>query len=202
MLVFWEKRLVILPTPKTGSTSLMDAVAPKASLVIRRPPQLRHVTVKRYHRFVRPWLEETGLPDARVVALIREPESWLGSWYRYRQRDEVTGTPRSTAGMSFDDFVRGWCQTDRPAFADVGSQERFLQPTYKGQWLDRLFRYEELPTFISYLETELELTITLPLKNVSPQGELSLTPETRALLRQSAAADYEFYETLRPPETP
>ncbi len=201
MLIFTEARLVILPVPKTGSTALLNALAPFASLVIRRPPQLRHVTVQRYHLHVRPWLEDAGLTGMRVVAVMREPESWLASWFRYRQRDNVKDTPRSTVGVSFDDFVRGWCRPKRPACADVGSQERFLRPNQRGEWIDRLFRYEELGVFIDYLEAETGREITLPERNVSPDAPLEIAPETRALLRRVAADDYHLYEKLTPPRT-
>jgi hypothetical protein len=45
------------------------------------------------------------------------------------------------------------------------------------------------------------MKITLPESNVSPKAELSLLPETRALLRDFAADDYHLYETLTPPKT-
>ena len=88
--------------------------------------------------------------------------------------------------MSFDDFVRAWCQDPRPDFADVGSQERFLRPR-QGVGVDRLFRYEEIGTFVHFLEDRLGCEIILPRLNVSPAGATDLTPETEALLRDFAA---------------
>ena len=41
-----------------------------------------------------------------VVALMREPVDWLGSWYRYRQRDGMARPQNSTREISFDAFVR------------------------------------------------------------------------------------------------
>ena len=130
-----------------------------------------------------------------VVALMREPTDWLGSWYRYRQR-EGTDPGKSTRGMTFDAFVRAWCSDPRPDFADVGSQERFLRPR-QGVGVDRLFRYEEIETFVDFLEDRLGCEIILPRLNVSPAGATELTPETRALLKEAAADDYAMYETLQ-----
>ena len=42
MLVFWRQRLVFLATPKTASTSIEEALAPIAAIVMLRPPQLKH----------------------------------------------------------------------------------------------------------------------------------------------------------------
>jgi hypothetical protein len=195
MLVFWDERLAFLATPKTGSTAIAAALESLAAVSIQRPPLLKHTTVHRYRRFVGPYLEAASKDTFTVVALMREPRDWLGSWYRYRQREETDPT-KSTAGMSFDAFVRAWCEEPRPAFADVGSQERFLRPR-QGVGVDRLFRYEEIDTFVHFLEDRLNCEITLPRINVSPKGATDLAPETEALLREAAADDYSMYETLQ-----
>jgi hypothetical protein len=198
MLIFFDQRLVILPTPKTGSTALMAAIEPLASVVVRRPPALRHVTVGRYHRTFSSWLWQQTGQNFRVVALMREPESWLSSWYRFRQREEVMAPDNSTRDISFDDFVRGWCASERPAFADVGSQGRFLRPTPDGDWLDQLFRYEEMDSFVEFLEAAFDRAIVLDHKNVSPAATLTLSPDVRDLLRRTAADEYRMYRNLSP----
>jgi hypothetical protein len=195
MLVFWEERLAFLATPKTGSTAIAAALESLAAVSIQRPPLLKHTTVHRYRRFIGPYLEVASKDNFTVVALMREPRDWLGSWYRYRQR-EGTEAAKSTKGMTFDAFVRAWCSDPRPDFADVGSQERFLRPR-QGVGVDRLFRYEEIGTFVEFLEDRLGCEIILPRLNVSPPGATELTPETLALLQDWAADDYAMYETLK-----
>jgi hypothetical protein len=195
MLVFWEERLAFLATPKTGSTAIAAALESLAAVSIQRPPLLKHTTVHRYRRFIGPYLEVASKDNFTVVALMREPRDWLGSWYRYRQR-EGTEPAKSTRGMTFDAFVRAWCSDPRPDFADVGSQERFLRPR-QGVGVDRLFRYEEIGTFVDFLEERLDCEIILPRLNVSPPGATELTPETLALLQDWAADDYAMYETLQ-----
>lgn len=196
MLVFWEQRLAILATPKTGSTAIESALDSMAAVSIQRPPLLKHTTVQRYHRFIGPYLEVASGHPFTVVALMREPRDWLGSWYRYRQRDDLTDPARSTRGVSFDDFVQGWCADPQPDFAAVGSQARFLAPK-NDKGLDRLFRYEEIETFIDFLEERLGCEIILPRLNVSPTAPMELQPKTEALLRKAAAADFALYDTLR-----
>ncbi len=198
MLVFWEARLVFLATPKTGSTAIAAALESLASVSVQRPPTLKHTTVHRFRRFVGPYLEAASKADWTVVALMREPRDWLGSWYRFRQR-EGTEAEKSTRGMDFDAFTRAWCSEPRPEFADVGSQERFLRPR-QGQGVDRLFRYEEIDTFVHFLEDRLDCEIILPRLNVSPPGQTDLSPETEALLHQTAAADFALYDRLVHPE--
>ncbi len=196
MLVFFEQRLAFLATPKTGSTAIAAALESLASVSIQRPPLLKHTTVHRYRRFIGPYLEAASKDTFTVVALMREPTDWLGSWYRFRQREE-TEPGKSTRGMTFDDFVRAWCRDDRPDFADVGSQARFLRPR-QGQGVDRLFRYEEIGTFMHFLEERLDCEIILPRLNVSPPGATELSAETAALLRDFAAEDFALYRSLSP----
>jgi hypothetical protein len=196
MLVFWEQRLAFLATPKTGSTAIAAALESLAAVSIQRPPLLKHTTVHRYHRFIGPFLEAASKDTFTLVAMMREPKDWLGSWYRFRQREE-TDAGKSTRDMSFDDFVRAWCQDPRPDFADVGSQERFLRPR-QGVGVDRLFRYEEIGIFVHFLEDRLGCEILLPRLNVSPPGATELSAETEALLRSFAAEDFALYQTLSP----
>lgn len=195
MLVFWDQRLAFLATPKTGSTAIAAALESLAAVSVQRPAVLKHTTVQRYHRFVGPYLAAASGEDFTVVALMREPRDWLGSWYRYRSREDVTDPRKSTRGMDFDRFVRDWCSDPQPEHAAVGSQSRFLKPR-NGRGLDRLFRYEQIDTFVDFLEDRLQCEIILPRLNVSPMGSLTLTPETEALLAQAAAADFDMYRDL------
>lgn len=197
MLVFWKPKLVFLATPKTGTTAIAAALESMAAVAIQRPPTLKHTTVHRYHRFLHGYLEAASGGPFAVVAMIREPRDWLGSWYRFRQRDGMTDAAESTVGISFDDFVQAYCRADRPEFANVGSQERFLRPR-QGLWLDQLFRYEDIGRFVHFLEEKLDCEILLPQVNVSPPGLLDLSAKTENLLHDFAARDFEMYQTLQP----
>lgn len=195
MLVFWDQRLAFLATPKTGSTAIAAALESLAAVSVQRPAVLKHTTVQRYHRFVGPYLAAASGEEFTVVALMREPRDWLGSWYRYRSREDVTDPRKSTRGMDFDTFVRDWCADPQPDHAAVGSQARFLKPR-NGRGLDRLFRYEQIGAFVDFLEDRLQCEVILPRLNVSPSGSMTLTPGTEALLAKAAAADFEMYRGL------
>ncbi|WP_128253910.1 hypothetical protein [Falsirhodobacter deserti] len=191
MLVFWEQRLVFLATPKTGSTAIESALEALSAISVTRPPLLKHTTVHRYHRFIGPYLKAASGHDFEVMALMREPRDWLGSWFRYRTR-EAAEDGKATRGMTFEEFVRAYASDPQPAFADVGSQERFLRPR-NGEGVDHLFRYEEIDRFIAFLEDRLDCAITLPRLNVSPPGSLDLSAEAETLWRQACAPDLELY---------
>jgi len=195
MLVFWEQRLVFLATPKAGSTAIAAALEPLASVSIQRPPVLKHTNVRRYHRFIAPYLLKAAGEPFTCVALMREPIDWLASWYRFRRREDVMDPAASTRDMSFDDFARGYCQTPRPAFADVGAQAMFLAPPGKPR-VDRIFRYEDIGVFIDFLEARLDFEIHLPRVNISPVADTGLSPQTRQMLEHHMAADLDLYRSL------
>ncbi|MBL6637385.1 MAG: gamma-glutamyl kinase [Planktomarina sp.] len=113
MLIFSRYNLVLLAVPKTGSTALEVALGQEADGRFGNPPELKHLPLYRYNRFVRPLVQLTTGQDPETFALIREPISWLRSWYRYRARNSMAGLPTSTYHISFDQFVHD-AMSDNP----------------------------------------------------------------------------------------
>lgn len=197
MMVFWLERLALLATPKTASTAIEAALGSLAAVVIQRPKALKHTDVGHFEAYWQPYLSQASGGRFAVAALIREPRDWLGSWYRDGRRDDVE-PEKSTANLSFDDFVLAYCNVaHRPAFADVGSQSGFLTSD-TGARIDHLFRYEDLTKFVDFLEDQLNFEIHLPLLNVSPKAETRLSPSVDLLLQKTCAADFALYDSVRP----
>ncbi|PXW70552.1 hypothetical protein C7964_102445 [Loktanella sp. PT4BL] len=197
MLVFWKENLVLLAVPKTGSTALEGALAPRASMVLRDPPHLKHAPCYRYKRFLKPFFKQAGGQDPELMAVVRNPIDWLGSWYRYRTRPDLIGHENSTAHISFDDFVLEYCKGDPAPFANVGSQNKFLRINDGEIGADHLFQYEQWDKVIAYLEERLDMTINLKHKNVSPVMALTLSPDTEAKLRDKRAEEFAVWELAR-----
>ena len=196
MMVFAKARLVFLSVPKTGTTAWEKALGPNADILVMNPPELKHAPVFRYNRFFRPMLEKFVAEDLDIIAVIREPVSWLGSWYRYRQRPFMAGRPNNTFDVSFDTFVEGYCMSDQPGYANVGSQAKFVEPAGNGTAVTRLFRYEDQPRLKTFLEERLGHTVTLTRENVSPDMPLELSPEVEAKLRRKCAPEFALYDSI------
>ena len=194
MLVFWRQGLVFLATPKTASTAIETALSPLAAVIVMRPPQLKHTNAQKYQRQMAPFLGDAKGTGFVTTALMREPLDWLGSWYRYRQRDDEV-PEKSTRDISFAAFVLAYCQPEQPEFAKVGSQVTFLTPA-GFRPVDHIFRYERMDLFVRFLEKRLNTKISLPVVNVSPQGEVQLSPSVETQLRQHRAADFALYDSL------
>jgi len=196
MLIFWKERLVFLSTPKTGSTSIETALESLAHVAIRRPPELKHLSAPDYRQHFAPLLQAAAGERFTAVALMRDPIDWLGSWYRFRQRDDITDRAQSTRGMTFDQAANAYLAPKPPASMAVGSQARFLGAESGAPAVDRLFRYEDIGRFVAFLEDRLDCEIVLPRLNVSPDGDRGLRPETEARLREKLRPDYALYGAL------
>lgn len=193
MLIFYKEKLAFLSVPKTGTTAYESALRPHADMVISSPPELKHAPVYRFNRWIRPMFDRVLSTELELVAVMREPIDWLGSWYRYRQRPALDGRPNSTKDVSFDEFVRAYCKGKQPAFANVGSQAKFLEPQPNGCAVTHLFRYENQDRIQRFFEDRLNTRLDLKRRNQSPRAKLSLSPDVEALLRRKRPEEFERY---------
>ena len=193
VLVFFKQSIVLLAVPKTGTTAYSEALADLATMRITDPPVLKHAPLYRYQRFIRPLLEDVAGRRMETVAVVREPIDWLGSWWRYRRRPDLPDPQTSTAGIEFDAFVEGYCRAERPAWADVGSQARFVTGKDGRIGVDRLFAYEDRARLDAFLSDRLGRTVRMERRNASDGGTPALSPRTKGELRRQAAADFEVW---------
>ena len=196
MLIFWKQKLAFLAVPKTGTSAYAQALGPIASLSIQDPPELKHAPLIRYNRFIRPMYDIVCNTQLDTMAVIREPISWMGSWYRYRQRPFLKGKPTSTQDISFDTFVRGYLQSSPPAYAHIGSQARFITPRAGTPPVTYLFRYENQSRLREFLEHRLGTKIQIPRHNASSQTKLNLSPCVEGYVLEKYQSDFNLWISL------
>lgn len=198
MLVFSHEKLVFLSVPKTGTTAYEAALAPRAAMVVRQPPELKHAPVFRYNRFFRPMIDKFMGEGFDVLAVMREPLDWLGSWYRYRQRAGQEDARNSTHGISFDTFVTEYMKGKRAAYAQVGSQAKFLEPQKNGTAVTHLFRYEDQQGLQRFLAGRLGIEVDTQKMNASPRMPLDLSQDVAERYRRKFAVEYRLYDGIGP----
>ncbi|MEX0277742.1 MAG: gamma-glutamyl kinase [Ruegeria sp.] len=197
MLVFFEERLVLLSAPKTASTAYQAALSDRADLVVTNPPELKHLTVRRFDRFFQNMFRKMFDAEMEVMGIVREPIDWLGSWYRYRSRAELIGHPNATHDLSFDAFVRAYLSPRRPAFADFGTQAAFFQPRSNGAGVTHLFRYENQDKILAFLQERLRCEINPPRLNVSPKRTLDLSDDMRKRYMAVHSDDFRLHDSAQ-----
>jgi len=134
--------------------------------------------------------------EMELMAVMREPISWLGSWYRYRQRPFMAGKPNSAHGISFDDFILAYMKGKRPDFADVGNQMKLLETQPNGTGVPHLFRYEDQPRLQAFLGDRLGVTLDLGRENISPAMDLALSSDVEGRFRREFADEIAFYDAI------
>lgn len=189
MLIFWDAGLVLLAVPKTGTQALEAALAPHADLVFRNPPRFKHMRLTWAQKALPRFLGREDFKRFRTVAVVREPIDWLGSWYRYRRRDALAGREVSTRDIDFATFLEAHIADPVPAFADVGSQARFVQGADGVPEVDFLFAYEQMDRLIDFFEEMLSEKIELERRNVSPPAALDAPEEVVERVRMELIAD-------------
>ena len=197
MLVFAKEKLVFLAMPKTGTTALESALAPRADMAIRNPPILKHTPAYRYNRFLKPYLGKCGLENMEVVCVVRHPIGWLGSWYRYRQRPAVDGKSHSTKNITFDAFVDEYAKSDPGSWAHVGNPSKFLRRGNGEVMVDHLFQYEQFGKVVAFMEERLGIEIELKQRNVSPDGDLTISRQTENKLMRKKPEMYADWEMAK-----
>lgn len=198
MIASLKHRFVLLSMPKCASEALEQAMAPRADVVFRDPPEVKHLNYRRYARFVKPFFERFGEGPPETFCLFREPIDWLGSWWRYRQRPFLDGRANSTKGISFDRFVGMYLDAEGPA-GTIGRQSRFVINKDHRVAVDRIFRYEDLGALTTVISERTGWEINLDRVNVSPRIEPDkLARETKGKAKRELKRDFEIYENLKP----
>ena len=194
MQVLLDANLAYLAMPKTGSTSIQTALRPHAQISYHRNPQQKHMHAEYFEHFIRPYLVAIGKADVETVCQIREPISWLSSWWRYRSDDALADTPQSTARLTFEDFAAEYLDSaDRP-YLDISRPLGLIADQNGKILVQKIFRYEAMGQFVDYLSSRLDQRIDLSHKNVSPKRNATLSRNMRSRLEAYFAPEMDIWE--------
>ncbi|MBI1492299.1 gamma-glutamyl kinase [Halocynthiibacter styelae] len=195
MMIFEAKRLIYLAMPKTGSTAIESVLQPHADIAFRSPPRLKHATprtIRNFNRLFKP----IDPYEFELVVMMREPLSWLESWYRYRTRSDLDNHPHSTKHVSFEDFLIATCEKEPPAFAAIGSQHKFLCDTGTTPLAETIFPYEQLSSAMTYLNKRLGTHHKVSDVNKSPAICVDVSDDVLELIGQKRRQEIELYEEV------
>ncbi|MFT4959796.1 MAG: hypothetical protein ACI92Z_000872 [Paracoccaceae bacterium] len=194
MLIFTPQSLAFIAVPKTGTTAVEMALKPKADIVFTK--QRKHMTAQRFHKKIAPFLDAAFDLRPDPMAVMRDPEEQVRSWYRYRNRDRNVETPTSTKELSFDQFVLDVIADDPPKYAGIGSQYKMLTSARGAVLVEHLFAYETPTLFHNFLDERFGQAIVLKQKNVSPRVDAPLGSDTRRKLHAARATEFDLYHRL------
>ena len=207
MIFIYRARLVILSQPKTGTTALDNALAHRASVVINNPPEMKHINYKKFMKFMAPFIKaQTGLAreDYQVCSVMREPLDWLGSWYRYRTRDQLKKANHNraqnyTGDVSFDAFLEEVLKPkgQKPSYAQVGSPCAVARKANGAIGCDYIFPYEDTSGLYALIEERTGKPVETKQMNVSPEMTLEVSDAIKAKIYAKYAFETDLHGSLR-----
>ncbi len=180
MLVSTKHNFVFLCNPKTASTSIEAALKPYSNIVLDKP--FKHTNYREYSKYFASYIsEKSGLDRIETICVVRNPLSWLHSWYQFRSRHELRNPEHpnhknSTFGTKFEEFVETYMSPNPPSFANIGSQFSFVKDEKNKIGVDTIFLYENISDFADYMSHKVGKRLKIEYKNVSPTNDNKSDP--------------------------
>ncbi|MEM1315474.1 MAG: gamma-glutamyl kinase [Pseudomonadota bacterium] len=193
MMICLRAKLAYLAFPKTATTAVEAALAPHCPVQISGS-RIKHLPMKGFQRYIEPMLADRGHAELETTCQVRDPISWLGSWYAFRRQARHVRRGASTFGASFDRFVDAALGDDPPPWAKVGRASIFVTGR-RGARVRTIYRYEAMEAYRAYLSDRIGAPLELPRVNVSPKAELALSRDMRQRVERVMAEDFELYES-------
>lgn len=192
--IFIQQNLAFFAVPKTGTTAYEMALRRQADILFTK--RYKHMTVGKFHKKTAPFLQDTFDITPERLAVMRNPIDQIRSWYKYRGAERLGGSKRSTAGITFDEFVLDVIRDTPPPHAGIGSQFGFLSLRDGTVPIDHLFAYETQDNLLKFLEERFEKDIEIKQKNVSPPRPAPLSNDVEKKLRHARADEFALYDQL------
>ncbi len=195
MLILDKARLVVLEMPKTASQALRRTLK---SYVRDLSDEHRHGGYRAFKRHLYPALVKEWDGTVECCCVVREPLAQTESWYRYRQRAEIAGTEKSTAGLEFEDYIEALLSEEPPPFVQTGRQAIFTRWDGAETKVDHVFDYQRLDNLLAFLGGRLCTRLQLPRRNQST-GPMPrpLPPQLQARFAAAYAEDYALYQAVQ-----
>lgn len=189
--------------PKCASTSIETAIKPFCNINFSGHPGIKHIDARHFAKSIL-MIHTELVPGRRVESfcLMREPLSWIESWYRYRGRNELKN-PNSpnhkhyTGNISFNEFVREFIkQGERKPYANLRSQYEFLRSEDGQLGVDHIMPMDRLDLVVDFLFEKTGQRLDIPVKNISPKKPMCLEPDLEEGLRDYFQKDLVIYDFI------
>jgi len=206
MLINTRHNFGILFTPKNASNSIEQMLNPYCDLKLSGSAPVRHTTFRQFRQHITPYLTQVaGVRSLSTICTIRDPRSWLFSWYRFQSRPspQTIQSKRSTTEISYEAFVEAYLAEDKPNYAKFISQYEFVMDEAGAVGVDHIFPYERIDLLVEHFNRILDEHLELPWLNASPRSNRpSILPRRLAKKVDQIVNRWRTARGARPPAVP
>ena len=179
MALFMDNLFVVL-VPKTGTTALAKNLQGFSKTVLDT-----HITFEKLYK---------KFGEVETVSKIREPASWMESWWNYNNYFVKLDSKASSTGISYTNYAKKWIENG-PLFPEL--------PIFQHQYLlcgskrvTHLFRYEDSQGFLKFLNSRLGLVVENKRDNISLRRKDVPTKEDRVFVNHLFKEDYDLWSSV------
>jgi Sulfotransferase family len=218
MLVSHKHKLVIFTLERTASTSIHAALSKYVDVIINedikskfplKRGNLSHLSCEIYDKAIRPFLPY----DYYKIAVVREPIDRLKSFYKMcnleLQRMSKQSSYPSAYLSSCTSFENFWNYSSTSMCIHIQKHQLSVQrnmfkdcvnpdfdDVYQKLFIDRVFDFNRLDLFCSFLSNIFGELITLPELNKSPETNLKILNPILEDIKVKLKEDIEFYKSI------
>jgi hypothetical protein len=197
VLLSTTHNFLFIATPKTATSSIEDALESYHD-PLRAPELGKHALAMEAVDV----LGEQALASLYKFAFVRNPYSWMYSWYRFRRRSNLASPKhrhhsRYAGNMSFDEFMQSYNE------GQIFMKQSDFIYSHDGELLvDFVGRYESLQADFEHVCNTVGIASPPLLKvNTSIGVEFSsdlMSAESRQIINQDFERDFKLfgYDTL------
>ena len=196
MIIFPNSNLIYFAIPKTGSTAFEQTFARKYPNAVVVSKDRKHMNVRQFeYNNLDAQNNLFGKPMERM-ATLREPLARLHSWFRFRQRLEVTN-PISTKEISFEDFIESTMLPQPPSYArNIGDQWMFCTRKSGELGITHIFDIANLQPLDDFLQNRLGLRFPRERINESKSQQIVVSTEVERKLRNHRIQEFALYDSV------
>ncbi|MHA3978443.1 hypothetical protein ACW9UR_12220 [Halovulum sp. GXIMD14794] len=194
MLLNIDGRFAYLAMTKTGSTSVENAIRRHCHVMFTRHHRATHMPAHHFERFIRPWLDESGIEHVDTVCQLRHPVDWLESWWRYRSKPAEWEPHVSTKGISFEQFAEEFAAGEERPYLGLHRPQSFLCDAEGKLLVDIVYRFEDMGLFADFLEVRLGKPVKIERHNSSPRRWARMSRAARSRLEAHFAPELDIWE--------
>jgi hypothetical protein len=202
-----KKGIGFICIPKCGSTTVERFMRPSSDFSLSGNPQLKHIRYEQVEGHIWPLLAQLHLSIPFTFAVVREPVSWVESWYRFRARDELAPPEHPqhhnfSGHITFPEYVEAVLQPRPPSFARIHSQHYYVRNKAGEVGVDKIIPLEQIGVAVPALLEKHGIRVAKPddRRNVSEVRNAAALPDhLRARLLAHLEKDVAMHRASRLP---